>query len=225
MRNQTLSFIILLMTGFTLVLVASYLSHFQSWVSLTQSTDKSIVEQQVSYSGIRSISSLSSYSASSPALTETKKVESQFLESSPNVSLGVKKPAQSLTGSKPLTLSRDAGLALKDSFPIDFPVFVEYEDELLLEFPESFSSQIEIKRAISRVLLSSTEIDQNDLVSLKAIQSHMKPLYYKKIQNQYGRPIRYPAAASQYADYLLKNHSEEIIDGSLKYLVVHIPLV
>ncbi|NPA72030.1 MAG: transglycosylase SLT domain-containing protein, partial [Gammaproteobacteria bacterium] len=30
---------------------------------------------------------------------------------------------------------------------------------------------------------------------------------------------------SQYADYLLKNHSEEIIDGSLKYLVVHIPLV
>ncbi|NPA71790.1 MAG: DUF3393 domain-containing protein, partial [Gammaproteobacteria bacterium] len=226
MQNQTLSFMVLLVTGFMLVLVASYLSHFQSWLTFTQPTSKVFLEQPVSYSGIRSITSFSGTDVrETPSNQGRLKTGSESLEHFSVVPLSVKKPAPQSSETQGSKHESPPVTALEEMSSIDFPIFVEYENELLLEFPASFSSKLNVKRAINRVLLSATEVDQADLVSLTSIQSKIRPFYYKKIQNQYGRPIRYPAAASQYADYLLKNHSEEIIDGSLKYLVVHIPLV
>ncbi|MDG6773367.1 murein transglycosylase domain-containing protein [Thiomicrorhabdus sp. ZW0627] len=105
------------------------------------------------------------------------------------------------------------------------PTVVVYDDELLVEFPHSVSNKRDIKRAISRLLLSDRPFAE-DLLSNKALSFKEIPYFYKKVLDQNHRAIRYPADAFEYADYLLDSERVgKIEDEEGPFVVVSIPLV
>jgi membrane-bound lytic murein transglycosylase C len=222
-KTQTLSFSILFILSFMLMLAGSYVSSLQNWLVFSQYNDNILVNQVVSYGGIRSISS-----SQTPGMTigfVHSEERSEFGKQS--VATSIVPESVKISSSTPSTRPGHAEILLnsKSSERLEFPAFIEYANELILEFPEILASKENLKRAISKVLLGVSEVEETDLLSLNSIKSQYKPFYYKKVKNQYGRAIRYPIEASAYAEYLLKNHTEEVEDSGLKFTVVHIPLV
>ncbi len=212
------------MLSFMLMLAGSYVSSLQNWLVFSKSNENRIVNQIVSHGSIRSISS-----SQAPVKTYGFGHLEDILpsDSSVPVATSVVPENVNILSSTPLTRPGHTEILLnpKSSEPLPFPAFIEYTDELILEFPEALASKVNLKRAISKVLLSVSEVNETDLLSLDPIRSQNKPFYYKKVKNQYGRAIRYPADANSYAEYLLKKHTSEVVDSGLKFTVVHIPLV
>jgi membrane-bound lytic murein transglycosylase C len=222
-KTQTLSFSILFILSFMLMLAGSYVSSLQNWLVFSKSTDNRFVNQVVSHGSIRSISS-----------SQAPGVAASFVRSEgsselgqPSLDTSIVPENVKISSNIPLTRPGHSKISLnpKSSASLAFPAFIEYANELILEFPETLASKENLKRAISKVLLGVSEVDETDLLSFNSIKSQYKPFYYKKVKNQYGHAIRYPMGASTYAEYLLKNHTEEIDDSGLKFTVVHIPLV
>ncbi len=224
MKTQTLSLSILFIFSFMLMLAGSYLSSFQSWLVFSQSNDNSVLNQSVMQGGIRFISS-NQVPVVAVALVSLE--ESNRTAGKGSTPLSIE--PESVNFSPTTTLTRPGHSEIlhhpKSIEQFAFPAFIEYADELILEFPETLASKENLKRAISKVLLSVSEVDESDLLSFNPIRSQHKPYYYKRVKNQYGRAIRYPVEANAYADYLLKKHTDEIVDSGLKFIVVHIPLV
>ncbi len=254
-KNQVVkapsSFPILLAVGFGLMLIGSYLSSFQIWLTFNQPVENAIVNQMVSQSGIRSISSnqtsnrpaVEAMTVFVPAVTQPVSATDTMPEIALKTDLGVglktgleadlesvKIPSTEVTRpghSDAASLSvASEGVEYANATYLDssYPVFIEYPDELILEFPEAIASKENLKRAISKVLLSSLPVDPPNLLNVEPIRSEHRPFYYKKIRNQKGRAIRYPVEATVYADFLLKNHTSEVQDSGVKYTTVHIPL-
>lgn len=224
MKTQTLSFSLLLIFSFMLILAGSYLSSFQSWLVFTHANDNNVENQPISDGGIRSISS-------STAL----KTAIGFVHSEENNRFDGKQPVASLSVPEIVKISSNTALTRpghsetsdnsQSLKPLAFPAFIEYADELIIEFPEALASKVNLKRAISKVLLTVSEVKDSELLSFEPIKSQYRPLYYKRVKNQYGKAIRYPADARAYAEFLLKKNTEVIVDSGLKFTVVHIPLV
>lgn len=205
-----------------LMLSASYVSSLKNWLVFSKPNNNVFVNQVVSYGSIRSISS----SPTARVATGFVHSEDRRKFSKESATTSIVPEIVKISSNTPSTRPGHVEISLnpKSSDPLAFPTFIEYANELILEFPETLASKENLKRAISKVLLGVSEVDETDLLSLSSIRSQYKPFYYKKVKNQYGRAIRYPIEASAYAEYLLKRHTHEIDDSGLKFTVVHIPL-
>ena len=105
----------------------------------------------------------------------------------------------------------------------DFPLVVELQDEVLIEFPDQYS-RFEMQKALSRLLVLPREMNAKQIVASNPIDVRQKPYLYKRVYNEYDKPVRYPAQAFKYADYLLNNFSQKINEEQEAYTVVSIPL-
>jgi membrane-bound lytic murein transglycosylase C len=104
------------------------------------------------------------------------------------------------------------------------PTIVGYDHELVIEFDAELATPQNIKRAISRVLLSSDPYAETDLLSLSPLEIRQRPALYRRVLDQNAEPIRYPRSAYLYADYLMQNHRFESEDEEGRFVRIHIPL-
>lgn len=104
------------------------------------------------------------------------------------------------------------------------PILIAYDNEIIVEFPKALASEQNIKRALSRVLLSPNPFDETDLLSVAPLDYKNRPALYRKVLNNQNEPIRYPRAAFRYADYLIANHQTEVEDDEGRFIRVQIPL-
>jgi len=225
-NSRTVSLAVLLTTSFMLMLTASYLSNVQNWLKFNQSNSQSYLNQGVSLSessGIRVISSISTPKIISPPphestyqhdVTTVNRV-SKF-ESLPQVS-----DASLIENTDPL-LNKGGE---KKKQQLLSPDFIQYNDALVIEVPKILATQRNLKRMIYRVLLSPSAITGEDLLSTEPIKTQHKPWFYRQVLNQHGQAIRYPAAASEYANYLLQAHTQEVTDREGSFVLIQIPRV
>lgn len=225
MNNQSLSFVIVLAFSFLLMLVASYLANFQSWLVFQQDRTLSAESQRYSVnqvvSGIRMVSGVS---ASSNNFSPPPEPDDENA------------PMSARTVSKVEQLPQVNGyFADKPSLPVDHrggeknhsmsPSFIQYPDALVIEVPSALATPSNLKRMIYRVLLSPAAVSGKDLLSTTPIKAQHKPWFYRQVVNQAGQPIRYPAAASEYADYLLQAHTQEVSDEDGSFVLIQIPRI
>lgn len=104
------------------------------------------------------------------------------------------------------------------------PSFVIYPNELIIEFPKAIASTQNIKKAVSRLLLSRHLVQDGNLLSNTPLNYAKRPYFYRKVLNKDKQPIRYPKQAYDYVKYLLANSTEAINDESGQFIEVHIPL-
>lgn len=103
------------------------------------------------------------------------------------------------------------------------PLVVELDKEVLVEFSADYTAQ-EMQKALSRLLVQPNHLDADDLISSNVINTRLKPYLYGKALNEYKKPVRYPAQAFKYAEYLMLNRSEKVQDEQGEFKVVTIPL-
>ncbi len=211
-----------------LMLTASYLSNVQNWLALNQSSSQ-VYENQgvmpvgfaggigVISSGLSQDSTLveQSYSEPSHALSQEADSFSTVEEELPYRSNRLNHVSE--RSIKPIGGGENSHVST--------PSFIEYSDALVLEVPKALATPANLKRMVYRVLLNPSRINNQDLLSKTSIQTRHKPWFYKQVVNQMGQPIRYPAGALAYADYLLQHHSEEVKDDEGAFIVVQIPRV
>lgn len=104
------------------------------------------------------------------------------------------------------------------------PIVVVYDDEIVIEFPKELASPQNIKRAVSRVLLSPNPYAEQDLLSLEPLEYRQRPAFYRRVVDAKKQPIRYPRGAFEYADYLMARHQTENKDAEGEFVSLHIPL-
>ncbi len=103
------------------------------------------------------------------------------------------------------------------------PVLVEFADELMVEFPEGYSHQ-QMQKILSRLLVMPGPLDIDTGLSSESIDTRRKPTLYKKVFNENGKALRYPAQAYAYANYLLRYEVDQVEDEQGKFTLVRIPL-
>lgn len=101
---------------------------------------------------------------------------------------------------------------------------VEYDDEIIIEFPEALATTTRMKKAISHLLLSENPAQESDLLNAQKFDLSIEPYYYNRILDKSQHSIRYPAQAYEYAKVLLAEHAYWVNDQGEKYLHVQIPL-
>lgn len=233
------------MSGLVL-LSASYVAPFQNWVSLNSVSLNNHKEQQVvnvfEQVGIRSIVSedrlskpllsiLPENSAADKNVTIVKKqtpleqdepFTKQPLYSLPTLNKAVYQPQviQEVTPLEPEDYQKTSKTPMADKI---LPLVVELEDEIIVEFTADYTDR-DIQKVISRLLVQSKSLNVNDLVTNQVINTRLKPYLYGKALDQYENPIRYPAQAYKYAEYLVLNNRENIHDEQGQFKVITIPL-
>lgn len=152
-----------------------------------------------------------------PNIEKTKRVETV---NNPTV---VNTPIENLQSSQKNLAALEEGEDNKYSHKKSFPFVVELEEELLVEFNSDYSRKDQ-QRILSRLMVLSNIEDKAKLVSLETIDTKQRPHFFKRIVNQYKKPIRYPAQSYRYADYLLVNHTQKVKGDKGSYSIVSIPL-
>lgn len=104
------------------------------------------------------------------------------------------------------------------------PSFVIYEDELVVEFPKDIATTQNIKKAVTRLLLSHHLVRDGNLLSTDRLNYQNRPYFYRKVLDENKQPIRYPKQAYDYVNYLMNNAVEEVKDGDGEFIEIHIPL-
>lgn len=125
---------------------------------------------------------------------------------------------------RPAVLTQEKPPAAIRSSSAQQPSFVIYQDELVIEFPKAIASTQNIKKAITRLLLSRHLPRDGNLLSNDRLNYVHKPYFYRKVLDENKQAIRYPKQAYDYINYLLKNAVEEVSDDSGEYVEIHIPL-
>lgn len=104
------------------------------------------------------------------------------------------------------------------------PSFVIYQDELVVEFPKAIATTQNIKKAVTRLLLSHHLVRDGNLLSDKHLDYTNRPYFYRKVLDENKQPIRYPKQAYDYINYLMNASVEEVKDEDGEFVEVHIPL-
>ncbi|KUJ71612.1 murein transglycosylase domain-containing protein [Thiomicrospira sp. WB1] len=104
------------------------------------------------------------------------------------------------------------------------PVLIEYQDELVLEFPKSLATNQHLKRALSRLFLSPRRLTDRALLRNERLDLTQRPYYFRRILDHRGQAIRYPAQAYAYAEQLLKQNAKTVTDAEGQFLLLSIPL-
>lgn len=217
--------IISLATSIVLLLFVSggLMAHLQNWILFNQTEEaprifgasEDIVQANIE-SGIRTMV-VSEIKVIEPPVNAFKQTD-EFVMPASNVNLSndpfvekAKKTAVNITSHV-------------SKRKINAPALVIYDDELVIEVPKHLATLQNVKRIVARVLLSNKPLSENDLLTKKTINSRLKPFFYKKVLDQQLKPIRYPADAHQYTNYLLDHQTEEYADDEGNFIAIHIPL-
>ncbi|MBD3755675.1 MAG: DUF3393 domain-containing protein [Gammaproteobacteria bacterium] len=221
---------ILCASGLLVLVAGEAFSGFQNWVRLQGSVDdKPLIPQVFEPSGIRLISSTAE---SSIKKSEPSKEPLELMPGRVN-----NPTAEAVAYSMDETPKQD-GLKEVESTALAVipergtfrereakPALVVLENELVIEFPAAIADAMLMKRVIARVLLSEQPFKE-DLLSRKSLDYQKTPYFYRQVLDQHHQPIRYPANAFDYADYLFSSERmENIADEEGTFTVVSIPLV
>lgn len=104
------------------------------------------------------------------------------------------------------------------------PTLIVYQDEIVVEFLADATSTQTIQKVIKNILLSVQPFNEIDLLGETLSYSMKLPYLWRKVLDQKQQPIRYPLAAQNYADYLIKNAMTQVDDEEGHFLQLHIPL-
>ncbi|MEA3405468.1 MAG: murein transglycosylase domain-containing protein [Pseudomonadota bacterium] len=213
-----------LVSSFLLILVAgSAFSGFQSWIEVQSHSQKTTNNHNVTVSGIRLISSVSTTSVpviQSDVESVKKSSDATALPSAETQSQYLREPVTSHILNRPVgSQSEETQHNLLE------PSLVVFSDEIVVEFPQAIANKSQIKQALARLLLSPDPFNEA-LLSSQSLSFKKNPYFFKKVIDRNGQPIRYPASAFSYIDSLLKSDAyQEIEDSDGQFVVVHIPLV
>ncbi|WP_373018317.1 murein transglycosylase domain-containing protein [Thiomicrorhabdus sp.] len=219
-------------SSFLLLLIAGgAFSGFENWMKYQNYSKNNQVNQPFVSSGMRMVSNDPMKVKSVPISevedvkkTSFESVVPEAVETDRELSraqdvLNVQSPETEVSESPISTQTAESSLTVIQ------PTVIIYDDELIVEFPKAVANLRDMKRAISRLLLSDQPFSE-DLLSSQALAFKDIPYLYRKVLDQNRRPIRYPAKAFEYADYLLNSKfSETIKDEEGEFVAVHIPLV
>jgi len=111
-----------------------------------------------------------------------------------------------------------------DSGAVSMPLIVELDSELLVEFSESYSKS-RMRNVLSRLLVVPDSLDVELVLKPIPIETRFRPYLYKRVLNEYQNPIRYPAQAFRYVDYIMNNYTKSIKEDGKMFTLVSIPLV
>ena len=222
-----------------MLLGSGYLIEFQNWLAFNQSSSLNTIKQ-----GSQAVSGIRSIVFQAPATEKLLTNDTSLVDAEIDVDkISAVNPISSKTSqidkipavnTKPVDeifaeFVNPADKVMPPSVEqskfehTELPFFSELEDELWIEFPLQWSIAKK-KQAITRLLTLPDFADVQQLVSKSAIDTKAKPYYYKRVLNQYKTPIRYPAQAYRYADYLLVHQSEIISETTGDYQLIRIPL-
>lgn len=224
-----------LATGLLLAVSGGLMASVQHWVMQQPDEDRPslVLPPSTVPSGIRSMVSTHPVPTSENHLLDTavketfKTVAVQSLKPVFEKA-SVKMPAPELNGHKPAlaklpTVVKRATNSHSTVF--SYPVVVIYENEMVIEFPKKLATTRNIKKALSRVLLSSKPISDFDLLSNDKLNLKQRPYFYRRILDDQNQAIRYPKQAYDYAEYLMENASEVLQDEEGSFVALHIPMV
>ncbi|WP_052501509.1 murein transglycosylase domain-containing protein [Thiomicrospira microaerophila] len=97
-------------------------------------------------------------------------------------------------------------------------------DSLYFWFPAHLASEQHIKRGVARILLSGQPFNEKDILSLAPMEMRERPVFYRRVLDANGQPIRYPFAAFKYVDYLLANaRYSRILDEGTEIVIPLVP--
>lgn len=230
LSNSFLS--IFIASALLLFAAGSAFSGFQSWVQYQAVNPKEAFVQPYEVSGIRLMSSTSQPTNERkieppiPAVDNDVK-KSTLVETLP-LAEEVSKPRVTVqyenSSVEAVENSSLAASPLVEESTLQ-PTIVMYENELVIEFPESAATKDQMKRAIARLLLSDDPFSEN-LLSRDRLDFQNRPHFYRQVLDQNRKTIKYPANAFDYADYLLNSeHVEKLEDEEGSFVAVSIPLV
>ncbi len=229
MKNKAVSFTLFFSLSFFLMLMASYVSNIQNWMifNASQNTERYASVPSAYFSG-----GIGEISYSMGGKKDNEKVVALLEQSLPSTSI---QPQEALGETSYELLNQDntqteeAYTASNEQQGINHsssePVFIQYEDALVLEVPKLMAAPDVLKRMISRVLLSPFKVNHRDLLDTSAISTRYKPWFYQQVFNQFGHPIRYPADAYAYAEYVLAHYVTHVTDEEGEFVLVQIPRV
>ena len=218
-------------------LSASYVASFQNWIALNSVSLNNVNKQEVNLGyptvGIRSIVSDSYLPSPTLSLVAKPLTTNNVIEPAKNRTL--EKQPESYIATTPVfnadsvsNSSENKVFVDKQSIPTTaanrvLPMIAELEKEVIVEFTADYSDR-DIQKALSRLLVQPQYLDANDLITSNVINTRLKPYLYGSALNQYEKPIRYPAQAFKYAEYLVLNNTKTINDEQGQFKVVTIPL-
>ncbi|MDX1795488.1 MAG: murein transglycosylase domain-containing protein, partial [Hydrogenovibrio sp.] len=237
-QSKTL-FYLILATVILLGASSSFLTLFQHWViaqsSASETQQPPVAEPlgpPLSSIGIRTIISTPKKTVETSVSTPVSKAVAYTAPSNPQAVEAMPSLPQTQP-EVPSPVARKAVLTSvtpqvepsKKTVNRQQPALVVYPDELVIEFPKSLATLTNIKKAVSRLLLSKRPLQEYDLLSNRKLDLRHRPYFYRKVLDQFRNPIRYPKQAYRYADYLIDHGSEELDDEEGRFIAIHIPLV
>ncbi|QCU90482.1 murein transglycosylase domain-containing protein [Thiomicrorhabdus sediminis] len=222
--NQSLknTMILLFMAGI-LIFISGYLTSFQQWLSLNYHQDRMSSSSYQGFSqssgGIRQIIGTEKIAQQidPPALTNS----SEFAQ--PKAQQNHQSPylPENTLGHASQTLTTTTEVVTANRKPL--PVLIELDNELIVEFSSHYSSY-EVQRALSRLMVLHNPQQIESLLNKQSIDTRERPHYYPRIENQFQQSVRYPAQAYRYAEYLLANFSQTVVENNEQWQIVTIPL-
>lgn len=221
---------ILFASGLLVLVAGEAFSGFQNWVRLQGSVDdKPLIPQVFEPSGIRLISSTieSGIKKSEPSKEPLELMPGRVNNLTAEAVAYSMDDTPKQDGLKEIESAALAVMPERGTFREREakPALVVLENELVIEFPAAIADAMLMKRVIARVLLSEQPFKE-DLLSRKSLDYQKTPYFYRQVLDQHHQPIRYPANAFDYADYLFSSERmEKIADEEGAFTVVSIPLV
>lgn len=212
------------LSAFLLLVVAgSAFTGFQNWIETHSLQSKSVENQPVVSSGIRSISSVKQ--AETPEREQQDEAVKNLTEvAKPKLAAPLAQIDTNSDWTQTEGSSEDKISNVQPNSVIE-PSVVMFEDEMVVEFPAAIANETVIKRVLTRLILSPHPFKES-LLRQGSLSFRETPYFYKKVIDDRGDAIRYPAKAFSYVDQLLKTDSlQKIEDEEGQFVVVHIPLV
>lgn len=222
-----------------LMLSSAYILEFQSWIASNKMTSSKVQESQLpTKSGIHSLISQSLETQNNVELVASFEkslnpdlVNDSYPSQSAYTQHFLNEPNQTEVQfiNESSVVEKDYKINANDSEYSEAdirkptPLVAELEKELLIEFSANYSKD-EKRHAIARLLTLPDLSNSEDILSKSSINTRLAPHYYNRVLNQYDKPIRYPAQAYRFADYLLLNHSQSINESGRIFQLVKIPL-
>lgn len=99
-----------------------------------------------------------------------------------------------------------------------------YENEIVVEFPANLARTSQIKRVLSRIMLSDSDLGQTNFMQPAKFNLAAKPFYLNQVRDKSNFSIRYPAQAYEYAKVLMNENAHWVEDDNQQYLHISIPL-
>ena len=232
--------LITFIVGFSgiLLLSAAYVNHFQSWLIFNNTLNSSTSVQTINVSGLHSIvysdnSVINELRAYEPEKKSNVVKEDVSILTSSSQYIDLKNDLKNyrpfnLTGntksSPSLTNDDEFESFNRTEVGLELPLIVELENEVLIEFPASYQ-KADIQKVLARLLVMPNSLDVKEAIQSNAINTQVKPYLYGRALNEYKKTIRYPAQAFRYAEFVINNYGQMVLEDDKEYALFSIPLV